>query len=62
MKETILIKFSFNSKDNLGIHLYSRLGQVEVRGQLLPPEDVRILRLRKGHLQLVQLVRGERRA
>lgn len=40
-------------------HLYSRLGQVDLEGDLLAHEDVRVARLAKQGLQDVQLGTGE---
>lgn len=40
-------------------NLYSRLGQVDLEGDLLAHEDVRVARLAKKGLQDVQLGTGE---
>ena len=40
-------------------HLYSRLGQTDLDGQLLSGEDVRVVSPGEGFLQLLQLERGE---
>ena len=40
-------------------HLYSRLGQTDLDGQLLPGEDVRVVGAGEGFLQLLQLEGGE---
>lgn len=40
-------------------YLYSRLGQVDLEGDLLAHEDVRVARLAKKGLQDVQLGTGE---
>ena len=44
---------------NVFYHLDSCFGEVQPEGQLLPGEDVRVLGLLKGPLQLVQLEGGE---
>ena len=41
-------------------HLHPGLGQVYLQGQLLSGVDVRVVRLRKDPLQLLQLGAGER--
>jgi len=35
--------------------LHARLGQVDLHGEVLPREHVRVMRLGKGALQLLQL-------
>lgn len=43
-------------------HLYSSFCEVDSHGQIFPHEDVRIVSLGEGSLQLLQLVAGERGA
>jgi len=43
-------------------YLYAHLGQVHFHGEFLSAVHVRVMRFLESSLQLVQLVRGERRA
>jgi hypothetical protein len=43
-------------------YLYAHLGQVHFHGEFLSAVHVRVMRFLESSLQLVKLVRGERRA